>query len=93
MLGGQNDQTPGNAGPEANLDTQFGLGISFPTPGTFYSTGGTPPFTPDAHTTGNSNEPYDDVRYIYCPYLFRGCTDTLLLGFVLLVATVYVGIA
>ncbi|KAN0115995.1 Peptidase S8/S53 domain containing protein [Russula decolorans] len=60
MSGGQNDQTPGNAGPEANLDTQFGLGMSFPTPGTFYSTGGAPPFTPDAHTTGNSNEPYDD---------------------------------
>lgn len=58
--GGQNDQTPGNAGPEANLDTQFGFGMSFPTPGTFYSTGGTPPFTQDARTPENTNEPYDD---------------------------------
>jgi hypothetical protein len=64
MSGGQNDQTPGNAGPEANLDIQFGLGMSFPTPGTFYSTGGSPPFQPDARTQSNSNEPYDDVRGI-----------------------------
>jgi tripeptidyl-peptidase-1 len=80
MSGGQNDQTPGNAGPEANLDTQFGLGMSFPTPGTFYSTGGSPPFVPDARTLADSNEPYDDVRGTSCPYLFRGCTDTLSLG-------------
>lgn len=42
--GGENDQTPANAGAEANLDTQFALGVSFPTPGLFWSTGGSPPF-------------------------------------------------
>ncbi|KAH9008252.1 tripeptidyl peptidase A [Lactarius hengduanensis] len=56
--GGQNDQD--EAGAEANLDVQFGLGISFPTPGTFYSTGGSPPFIPDANTPENTNEPYQD---------------------------------
>ncbi|KAI9457302.1 subtilisin-like protein [Russula earlei] len=57
---GQNDQTPENAGIEANLDTQFGFGIAFPTPGTFFSTGGSPPFVPDALTPSDTNEPYDD---------------------------------
>ncbi|KAH9039448.1 subtilisin-like protein [Lactarius deliciosus] len=57
------DQVPAavdEAGPEADLDVQFGLGISFPTPGTFYSTGGRPPFIPDANTPENTNEPYQD---------------------------------
>jgi hypothetical protein len=58
---GQNDQTLADAGPEADLDTQFGLGLTFPTPGTFYSTGGSPPFTADALTPTNTNEPYDNV--------------------------------
>jgi hypothetical protein len=89
VLGGQNDQTPGNAGPEANLDTQFGLGMSFPTPGTFYSTGGSPPFVPDAHTPGNSNEPYDDVRGINSfPYSFGGFTDTLFVHVVVTICDV-----
>ncbi|KAI0252049.1 tripeptidyl peptidase A [Lactifluus subvellereus] len=62
---GQNDQTLTNAGPEANLDTQFGFGLTFPTPGTFYSTGGSPPFTPDALTPFNTNEPYDNwLQYV-----------------------------
>jgi hypothetical protein len=60
--GGQNDQNLANAGPEANLDTQFAFGLTFPTPRTFYSTGGSPPFTRDALTPTNTNEPYDDVR-------------------------------
>ncbi|KAF8498223.1 hypothetical protein F5888DRAFT_1803139 [Russula emetica] len=71
MSGGQNDQTPANAGPEANLDTQFGLGMSFPTPGTFYSTGGSTPFVPDALTPADSNEPYDYVRGISSSTLFN----------------------
>jgi tripeptidyl-peptidase-1 len=62
MVGGQNDQTLANAGVEADLDTQFGLGLSFPTPGTFFSVGGSPPFNPDVLTPTNMNEPYDDVR-------------------------------
>jgi hypothetical protein len=62
MAGGMNDQTPSNAGPEADLDTQFGFGLSYPTPGTFYSVGGSPPFTPDVLSPTDTNEPYDDVR-------------------------------
>ncbi|KAG0702394.1 peptidase S8/S53 domain-containing protein [Suillus ampliporus] len=46
------------AGIEANLDTQFGFGLTWPTPGTFYSTGGEPPFIPDMLTPTDSNEPY-----------------------------------
>jgi tripeptidyl-peptidase-1 len=49
-------------GAEANLDVQFALGISFPTPGTFYSTGGRAPFKSDKDTTINTNEPYMTVR-------------------------------
>lgn len=41
-IGGQlNQSIPGE---ESDLDMQFGLGLSFPTPGIFYSTGGSPPF-------------------------------------------------
>ena len=42
-------------------DTQFAFGLTFPTPGTFWSTGGSPPFKPDVLTPDNSNEPYLDV--------------------------------
>jgi tripeptidyl-peptidase-1 len=69
MVGGQNDQTLGNAGVEADLDTQFGLGLSYPTPGTFYSVGGSPPFNPDVMTPTDTNEPYDDVRGAIPPFL------------------------
>ncbi|KAH9171605.1 tripeptidyl peptidase A [Lactarius sanguifluus] len=58
--GGLNNQTLGDAGAEADLDVQFALGISFPTPGTFFSTGGRPPFNPDADTPTDTNEPYLD---------------------------------
>ncbi|KAI0294231.1 tripeptidyl peptidase A [Multifurca ochricompacta] len=58
--GGLNNQTLSEAGAEADLDIQFGLGISFPTPGTFYSTGGQPPFIPDADTPTDTNEPYTE---------------------------------
>ncbi|TDL29664.1 tripeptidyl peptidase A [Rickenella mellea] len=56
--GGQNSQNISQAGGEANLDTQFAFGLTFPTPATFYSTAGMPPFTPDIGTTTDSNEPY-----------------------------------
>ncbi|EGO27729.1 hypothetical protein SERLADRAFT_446956 [Serpula lacrymans var. lacrymans S7.9] len=56
--GGTNNQTPAAAGVEANLDTQFGFGLTYPTPGTFYSTGGEPPFIPDDLEPTDSNEPY-----------------------------------
>ncbi|KAI9434428.1 subtilisin-like protein [Lactarius indigo] len=58
--GGLNNQTLAEAGAEANLDVQFALGISFPTPGTFYSTGGRAPFIKDVHTLNATNEPYGD---------------------------------
>ncbi|KAH7909407.1 peptidase S8/S53 domain-containing protein [Hygrophoropsis aurantiaca] len=57
--GGINSQVLGDAGMEANLDTQFAFGLTYPTPGTFYSTNGTPPSQPDAMATSAAdNEPY-----------------------------------
>ncbi|KAG2068082.1 subtilisin-like protein [Suillus decipiens] len=58
--GGQNNQSYEAAGTEANLDTQFGFGLTWPTPGMFYSTGGEPPFDPDLLTGSDTNEPYSD---------------------------------
>jgi len=60
-IGGTNNQSYAAAGGEANLDTQTAFGLTWPTPGTFYSTGGKPPFKPDAITPENMNEPYTDV--------------------------------
>ena len=52
------DQATTGIGREANLDVQAILGISFPTPVTSYSTGGSPPFKPDINTPTDTNEPY-----------------------------------
>ena len=38
--GGQNDQSPGKAGIEANLDIQFGMAVAYPLNVVFYTTGG-----------------------------------------------------
>ena len=46
--------------PQANLDVQYAVSISYPTPNTYYITGGSPPFTPDSLTPTNTNEPYLD---------------------------------
>ena len=62
--GGMNNQTYAAAGVEANLDTQFAYGLTHPTPATFYSTGGSPPYIPDAVTPTDTNEPYVNVRFI-----------------------------
>ncbi|EOA81754.1 hypothetical protein ACJQWK_10825 [Exserohilum turcicum] len=43
---------------EANLDVQAISGISWKTPITSFSTGGSPPFIPDLLTPTNTNEPY-----------------------------------
>ncbi|KAF5373905.1 hypothetical protein D9758_000883 [Tetrapyrgos nigripes] len=60
--GGSNQSEPG---VEANLDIQYTIGMSFPTPNTYYSTGGSPPFIPDSQTPTNTNEPYLDwVNFI-----------------------------
>ncbi|KIM58781.1 hypothetical protein SCLCIDRAFT_1218330 [Scleroderma citrinum Foug A] len=56
--GGQNDQNPQNAGVEANLDAEFVMGLTHPTPATYYSTAGSPPFKADDITPANTNEPY-----------------------------------
>ncbi|GLB43381.1 putative pro-kumamolisin, activation domain [Lyophyllum shimeji] len=56
--GGLDDQS--NPGVEANLDIQYTTGMSYPTPNIYYSTGGSPPFTPDSQTPSNTNEPYLD---------------------------------
>ncbi|KAH9005504.1 tripeptidyl peptidase A [Lactarius hatsudake] len=60
VQGGLNSQDPSQAGAEANLDVQFGFGISYPIPRTFYSTGGTTPSVPDANTPTKTNEPYGE---------------------------------
>lgn len=64
FLGGQNLQNLSQAGPEADLDVQFAFGLTFPTPGTFWTTGGSPPFITDEHTPTDSNEPYTSVSLV-----------------------------
>ena len=67
-LGGQNNQTLGSAGAEANLDAQFMMALTHPTPAVYYSTAGSPPFIPDSRIPNNTNEPYSYVRH--CPLCF-----------------------
>jgi tripeptidyl-peptidase I len=43
---------------EGNLDAETILGISWPTPLTAFTTGGTAPFIPDVETPTDTNEPY-----------------------------------
>ncbi|KAF7422972.1 hypothetical protein PC9H_011136 [Pleurotus ostreatus] len=54
--GGGDDQS--KPGREANLDIQYAVSISYPTPNIYYSVGGSPPFIPDSRTVKNTNEPY-----------------------------------
>ena len=53
---------------EANLDVQYGLSLSYPTPSTYYSTGGLGELIPDLDQptlADNQNEPYlDFLNYI-----------------------------
>lgn len=60
VKGGENNQTRSQAGPEANLDTQYAFGLTFPIKPFVYTTRGSPPFIPDAQTPDNTNEPYLD---------------------------------
>ena len=53
--GGNNQSDPGD---EADLDTQYAVALTDPTPVVFYSTGGEPPYIPDDETQTNTNEPY-----------------------------------
>jgi len=57
IAGGQDIQSM--PGTEANLDVQTVGGFIYPIPFTFYSTGGSPPYTPDLATVNNTNEPYE----------------------------------
>ncbi|KAG1760276.1 peptidase S8/S53 domain-containing protein [Suillus occidentalis] len=86
MNGGLNNQTDAAAGIEANLDTQFGFGLTWPAPRTFYSTGGEPPFNPDMLTPTDTNEPYsytistsygDDEQTVPFTYASRVCASIL----------------
>ncbi|KIY52319.1 subtilisin-like protein [Fistulina hepatica ATCC 64428] len=62
---GENNQSKSEAGGEANLDVQFAFGLSYPTPGTLWSTAGRPPFNTSADSQTNTNEPYLDwLRYV-----------------------------
>lgn len=45
------------------IDVEFAFGISFPTPSTFWSTAGSPPFIPDIGTPTDTNEPYTKVWF------------------------------
>ncbi|KAF7857959.1 hypothetical protein EAF04_009316 [Stromatinia cepivora] len=63
--GGNNEQGQENATElaagkdlEGNLDSETMLGIGYPTPLIAYTTGGSPPFTPDSQTPTDTNEPY-----------------------------------
>lgn len=53
-----NQSTVEGISREANLDVQAIAGISWKTPITSFSTGGSPPFTPDVSTPTDTNEPY-----------------------------------
>ena len=62
---GSDQQTPDNetqlengVDEEGNLDVETILGISYPTPLTAFTTGGSPPFNPDVGTPTDTNEPY-----------------------------------
>lgn len=65
IANGTDDQHPLNATEldagtdlEGNLDAETILGISWPTPLTAFTTGGSPPFIPDLVTPTDTNEPY-----------------------------------
>ena len=52
---------------QANLDIQYTESISYPTPNTFYSIAGAPPYIPDDETPTDTNEPYLDwLEFILC---------------------------
>ncbi|WPG97551.1 Hypothetical protein R9X50_00032800 [Acrodontium crateriforme] len=69
---GNTDQGPLNATQlksgqdiEGNLDAQLVVGISYPTKFSAYTTGGSPPYTPDLGEPTNTNEPYNEwLNYV-----------------------------
>ncbi|KZT34237.1 subtilisin-like protein [Sistotremastrum suecicum HHB10207 ss-3] len=73
--GGLNTQS--DPGVEANLDIQTTVGLTFPTPNTYFSTGGSPPFIADSNTPTDTNEPYDQwVAFILAQTHIPGVIST-----------------
>jgi tripeptidyl-peptidase-1 len=65
IANGNNEQTQENSTElengkdlEGNLDAETILGITWPTPLTAFTTGGSPPFVPDLGAPTDTNEPY-----------------------------------
>lgn len=59
IAGGTVQQTPNDTvGLEGNLDIETIIGITYPTPATAFSTGGSPPYKSDVGTPTDTNEPY-----------------------------------
>jgi tripeptidyl-peptidase-1 len=52
------EQAAAGSGIEGILDAEWVIGIGYPIPMVSWSTGGSPPFTPDLSTPTNTNEPY-----------------------------------
>jgi hypothetical protein len=50
-----NNQSIEAAGSEANLDSQFAFGLTYPTQQVAWTTAGSPPFQPDEQTPKNTN--------------------------------------
>ncbi|KAF9006662.1 peptidase S8/S53 domain-containing protein [Cyathus striatus] len=63
--GGLNNQTLSEVGLEANLDVQFAYSLSYPTPGTFWSTPGRPPFNQDLTIQTNIRITCKDLIFMY----------------------------
>ncbi|EPS98883.1 hypothetical protein FOMPIDRAFT_1125451 [Fomitopsis schrenkii] len=75
--GGENNQTRSAAGTEANLDVQYAFSLAYPTPGTFYTTGGRPPYIPDAIDPTNDNEPYMQASGGWLDYVLALSSEEL----------------
>ncbi len=59
IAGGTLQQTPNDTGgTEGDLDIETVIGMTWPTPATCFSTGGSPPFIVDDLTQTDTNEPY-----------------------------------
>ncbi|KAJ7618976.1 peptidase S8/S53 domain-containing protein [Mycena polygramma] len=78
VKGGLNNQS--DPGVEANLDIQYAMSLSFPTPNIYYSTGGSPPFImttiPQTFTTSYG----DDEQTVPQDYATSVCNMFAQLG-------------
>lgn len=74
--GGGDDQSDPSVG--ANLGVQYARAITHPTPLSFYSVDGSPPFIPDSATPTNTNEP---LLTLLESLLKSGAPQTLIIGY------------